>query len=186
MSYAATPSPLNPLRAALGQCKADRERCENEIDTLVAERERISSMLPELRRQQNAQTEKVETLDRELHIYDCAIKDLEDQFGPLLGTRVELKEAAEVRAERYADAAATCSLPQNAPVVATVWHGGAVHILSPVVGFVDEDKVPEPASPPPSSASSASSASGERGRGDSSDGGSSDGAASGSEGDPRQ
>ena len=111
MSYAATPSPLNPLRAALGQCKADRERCENEIDTLVAERERISSMLPELRRQQNAQTEKVETLDRELHIYDCAIKDLEDQFGPLLGTRVELKEAAEVRAERYADAEATCSLP---------------------------------------------------------------------------
>jgi len=160
MSYACTPSPLNPLREALGRCKADRERCDAEIDKLVVERERIATLLPELRRRQNARSDKRERLEDQLHIYDVAIRDLEDQFGDLLGAPAALLAAATVRDDRYADAAVVGALPPNARVVVGE-RQGAAHILHPIVGFVDLACVPPPPAPAaPRSSPSRSAASG--------------------------
>lgn len=146
MSFAAIPSPLNPVRDALGRYKSDRERCVAEIDKLVEERERISAMMPELRRQKNAKEDKVELLRNEKQIYSGAIDDMERQFGGLLGRRTKLVAQAPVRDEPFPEGSEVCVLSVgNECRVVPGGQGTAVRIAHPVCGFVDADSVePDP------------------------------------------
>lgn len=146
MSFAAAASPLNPIREALGRYKADRERCVADIDLLVDERERISALLPELRRRHDANEDRVRRLHDEVSIYAHAIEDIEDQCEEILGRRTTTVGEATVFDAPSPEAGRLCVLPIGERV--RCMPGGteeSVAIAHPVVGYLAAGALePEP------------------------------------------